>query len=53
MKIRIFLLAILTTVVTTCFNGQVKTLFTGDMVAAAKAVIGRPATPVSYAGVAL
>jgi hypothetical protein len=34
------------------WNGEIRLLFHGDFVASAKAVVGRPATPVSYAGVA-
>jgi len=34
------------------WSGEIDTLFHGELVASAKAVIGRPATPVSYAGVA-
>jgi len=34
------------------WDGQVQTFCNGDLIASAKAVIGRPATPVSYAGVA-
>jgi hypothetical protein len=34
------------------WNGEIQTLFHGDLVASAAAVVGRPATPVSYAGVA-
>jgi len=33
-------------------NGQIYQTFKGDIVASAEAVVGRPATPVSYAGVA-
>jgi hypothetical protein len=34
------------------WNGEIETFSHGDLVASAKAVVGRPATPVSYAGVA-
>jgi hypothetical protein len=34
------------------WNGQIYQTVKGDMVASAEAVVGRPATPVSYAGVA-
>jgi hypothetical protein len=34
------------------WNGEVRPTFQGDLVAVAEAVVGRPATPVSYAGVA-
>ena len=33
-------------------NGDIESIFHGQWVATAEAVIGRPATPVSYAGVA-
>ena len=34
------------------WNGEIRSTWQGDLVATAEAVIGRPATPVSYAGVA-
>jgi hypothetical protein len=34
------------------WNGEIRPTFDGDLVAIAEAVIGAPATPVSYAGVA-
>ena len=34
------------------WNGQIYQTFKGNIVAPAEAVVGRPATPVSYAGVA-
>ena len=33
-------------------NGEMGTILPGSLVATAEAVVGRPATPVSYAGVA-
>jgi len=39
-------------VVAWAWSGEVQPLFQGDLVAQAEAVRGRPATPVSYAGVA-
>jgi hypothetical protein len=47
-----YLFVICLALATWTWIGQVKTLFIGDLVATAEAVIGRPATPVSYAGVA-
>lgn len=34
------------------WNGEIRSTLQGDLVATAEAVVGRPATPVSYAGVA-
>ena len=34
------------------WNGEIRPTFDGDLVAVAEAVVGAPATPVSYAGVA-
>lgn len=34
------------------WSGKIKPILNGDLVASAEAVVGRPATPVSYAGVA-
>ena len=34
------------------WSGEIQPLFNGDLIATAEAVRGRPATPVSYAGVA-
>ena len=34
------------------WNGEIRSTWQGDLVTTAEAVIGRPATPVSYAGVA-
>jgi len=34
------------------WNGEIRTLFNGKIIASAEARRGRPATPVSYAGVA-
>lgn len=34
------------------WNGDIRPMLHGDLVAVAEAVIGRPATPISYAGVA-
>ncbi len=34
------------------WNGEIRSTWHGDLVATAEAIVGRPATPVSYAGVA-
>ena len=34
------------------WNGEIRPIFSGALVTTAEAVVGRPATPVSYAGVA-
>jgi len=34
------------------WNGEVRKVFQGEFIASAEAIRGRPATPVSYAGVA-
>ena len=34
------------------WNGEIRPIFDGDLVSTTEARIGRPATPVSYAGVA-
>ena len=34
------------------WNGEIRTLFQGELIASAEAIRGRPATPMSYAGVA-
>ena len=40
------------TILAWAWNGEIDTVSHGDVVASAEAVVGRPATPVSYAGVA-
>lgn len=47
-----YLLIICLAIAAWAWNGEIKTLFTGDLIVAVEAVVGRPATPVSYAGVA-
>lgn len=40
------------TILAWAWNGEIRPLLYGDFIATAEAVVGRPATPVSYAGVA-
>jgi len=54
MKLKIcrYVLIVCLAVAAWAWNGEIRTLFSGDLVASAEAIRGRPATPVSYAGVA-
>lgn len=47
-----YILIVVLAVAAWAWSGEIQTLFNGDLTATAEAVRGRPATPVSYAGVA-
>ncbi len=47
-----YVLIICLAVTAWAWSGKIEPILRGDLVASAEAVVGRPATPVSYAGVA-